>query len=174
MEYPEFQGKTAIATGAASGMALLFLQKMAENGANVVLCDVNIDGAEAEAAKIRAAGGNAIAAKVDVRKYDEIENAVALAVKNFGRVDFLLNSAGGNSQRVCKQSGGFLNASPESIEWGVDVNLKGAVLFTRAVLKQMFDQNFGVIINMGSIDGVTEFAYMMTCPFALRAARPMV
>ena len=155
MEYPEFQGKTAIATGAASGMALLFLQKMAENGANVVLCDVNIDGAEAEAAKIRAAGGNAIAAKVDVRKYDEIENAVALAVKNFGRVDFLLNSAGGNSQRVCKQSGGFLNASPESIEWGVDVNLKGAVLFTRAVLKQMFDQNFGVIINMGSIDGVT-------------------
>lgn len=155
MEYPEFQGKTAIATGAASGMALLFLQKMAENGANVVLCDVNIDGAEAEAAKIRTAGGNAIAAKVDVRKYDEIENAVALAVKNFGRVDFLLNSAGGNSQRVCKQSGGFLNASPESIEWGVDVNLKGAVLFTRAVLKQMFDQNFGVIINMGSIDGVT-------------------
>ena len=47
MEYPEFNGKTAIATGAASGMALLFLQKMAEQGANVVLTDVNEDAVQA-------------------------------------------------------------------------------------------------------------------------------
>lgn len=155
MEYPEFQGRTAIATGAASGMALMFLQQMAANGANVVLCDVNLEAAEAEAEKIRQQGGKAIAVKVDVRKYAEIEAAVNLAIETFGSVDYLMNSAGGNSQRVCKQTGGFINASPESIEWGVDVNLKGAVLFTRAVINQMFKQNYGVIINMGSIDGVT-------------------
>ena len=51
MEYPEFKGKTAIATGAASGMALLFLQKMAEQGANVVLTDVNEDAVQAAAGK---------------------------------------------------------------------------------------------------------------------------
>ena len=158
MEYPEFQGKTAIATGAASGIALLFLQKMAEYGANVVLCDVNLEAAEAEAEKIRANGGSAIAAKVDVRKYSEIEAAVNLAMEKFGRVDYLLNSAGGNSQRVFQQTGGFAKASPESIEWGVDVNLKGAILFTRAVLPQMMEQKYGVIINMGSIDGVTGAA----------------
>lgn len=57
MEYPEFNGKTAIATGAASGMALLFLQKMAEQGANVVLTDVNEDAVQAAAGEIRRKGG---------------------------------------------------------------------------------------------------------------------
>ncbi len=155
MEYPEFKGKTAIATGAASGMALLFLQKMAENGANVILVDVNEEAVKAAAEEICAKGGSAIGVKVDVRKYDEIEKAVSIALEKFGRVDYLMNSAGGNSQRVCKQSGGFVNASPESIEWGIDVNLKGALLFTRAVLGTMFEQKYGVIINMGSVDGLT-------------------
>ena len=155
MEYPEFNGKTAIATGAASGMALLFLQKMAEQGANVVLTDVNEDAVQAAAGEIRRKGGSAVGVKVDVRKYEEIQNAADIAMEKFGRIDYLMNSAGGCSQRVCKQSGGFVNASPESIEWGVDVNLKGAVLFVRAVLGRMFEQNYGVIINMGSIDGVS-------------------
>lgn len=155
MEYPEFQNRTAIASGGASGIALLFLQKMAENGANVVLCDVNIEAAEAEAEKIRAAGGSAIACNVDIRKYDQIEAAVNIALEKFGRVDYLLNAAGGNSQRIWQQYNGFQNASPESIEWGIDVNLKGAILFTRAVLNQMFSQKYGVIVNMGSIDGIT-------------------
>lgn len=155
MDYPEFKGKTAIATGAASGMALLFLQKMAEEGANVVLTDVNAEAVEAAAEAIRRKGGNAVGVKVDVRKYDEIENSVRIAMEKFGRIDYLMNSAGGCSLRVCKQTGGFLKATPESIEWGVDVNLKGAVLFTRAVLGKMFDQKYGVIINMGSIDGVS-------------------
>ncbi len=155
MEYPEFKGKTAIATGAASGMALLFLQKMAENGANVVLVDVNEEAVMAAAADICAKDGNAVGVKADIRNYAEIENVAKIAVEKFGRIDYLMNSAGGNSQRVCKQSGGFVNASPESIEWGIDVNLKGAVLFARAVLPQMFEQKYGVIVNMGSIDGVT-------------------
>lgn len=155
MEYPEFKGKTAIATGAASGMALLFLQKMAEQGANVVLTDVNEEAVQAAAGEIRRKGGNAVGVKVDVRKYEEIRNAADIAMEKFGRIDYLMNSAGGCSLRVCKQSGGFVNASPESIEWGVDVNLKGAVLFVRAVLGRMFEQNYGVIINMGSIDGVS-------------------
>lgn len=115
MEYPEFKGKTAIATGAASGMALLFLQKMAEQGANVVLTDVNEDAVQAAAGEIRRKGGSAVGVKVDVRKYEEIQNAADIAMEKFGRIDYLMNSAGGCSQRVCKQSGGFVNASPESI-----------------------------------------------------------
>lgn len=158
MEYPEFKGKTAIATGAASGMALLFLQKMAKEGANVLLADVNAEAVEAAAEAIRKEGGSAVGVQVDIRKYDQIERAVNIAQEKFGRIDYLLNSAGGNSQRVCKQTGGFLNASPESIEWGVDVNLKGAILFVRAVLGKMIEQKYGVIINMGSVDGVTGAA----------------
>lgn len=155
MEYPEFKGKTAMASGGASGMALLFLQKMAAEGANVVLVDVNAEAVEAAAEDIRKKGGNAIAVQADVRKYADLERAAKLAVEKFGRIDYLMNAAGGSSQRIWKQSGGFINCTPESIEWGIDVNLKGAVLFTRAVLGQMFEQHYGVIINMGSIDGVT-------------------
>ncbi|WP_294508815.1 SDR family oxidoreductase [uncultured Victivallis sp.] len=148
-----FKGKTAIATGAASGMALLFLQKMAAAGANVVLTDVNQDAVEAAAEEIRSRGGNAIGVAVDVRNYSQIEHAVNLATEKFGGVDFLMNSAGGAASRIWSQPD-FGTASIESIEWCIDVNLKGAVLFSRAVLKQMCERRSGVIINMGSIDGV--------------------
>ncbi len=150
----EFRGKTAIATGAASGMALLFAEKMAREGANVVLTDVNAEAVEAAAAAIRQAGGSAVGIRVDVRDHREITAAVGIALEKFGRIDILLNSAGGASSRVCRQPE-FKDASFESIEWGIDVNLKGAVLFVRAVIGQMFRQEGGVIINMGSVDGVT-------------------
>ena len=145
-----FKGKTAIATGAASGMALLFLQKMAAAGANVVLTDVNQDAVEAAAEEIRSRGGNAIGVAVDVRNYSQIEHAVNLATEKFGGVDFLMNSAGGAASRIWSQPH-FGTASIESIEWCIDVNLKGAVLFSRAVLKQMCERRSGVIINMSSV-----------------------
>ena len=69
MEYPEFKGKTAIATGAASGMALLFLQKMAEQGANVVLTDVNEDAVQAAAGEIRRKGGSAVGVCGSMRRF---------------------------------------------------------------------------------------------------------
>ena len=149
------KGKQRLRREPLRGWLCFFLQKMAEQGANVVLTDVNEDAVQAAAGEIRRKGGSAVGVKVDVRKYEEIQNAADIAMEKFGRIDYLMNSAGGCSQRVCKQSGGFVNASPESIEWGVDVNLKGAVLFVRAVLGRMFEQNYGVIINMGSIDGVS-------------------
>ena len=153
MEYSEFKGKTAVATGGASGMGLLFLQKMAENGANVVLLDVNEEAVLAAAEDIRQKGGNAIGIKVDVRFYSEIEQAVKIALEKFGRIDYWMNSAGGCPQRIW-QSGPFLDTDPEVIAWGVDVNLRGAVLAVRAVLKNMIEQGSGVIINMGSVEGL--------------------
>lgn len=153
MEYSEFKGKTAVATGGASGMGLLFLQKMAENGANVVLLDVNEEAVLAAAEDIRQKGGNAIGIKVDVRFYSEIEQAVKIALEKFGRIDYWLNSAGGCPHRIW-QSGPFLEADPEVIAWGVDVNIRGAVLAVRAVLKNMIEQGSGVIINMGSVEGL--------------------
>ena len=153
MEYPEFKGKTAVATGAASGMALLFMQKMAANGANVVLLDVNENAVLEAAEAIRSSGGNAIGIKVDIRCYDEIESAVKIACEKFGKVDFWLNSAGGCPQRI-KQTGPFIDADPEALSWGIDVNLKGAVLCVRAILKSMIEQHSGVIVNMGSVTGL--------------------
>jgi NAD(P)-dependent dehydrogenase (short-subunit alcohol dehydrogenase family) len=150
-----FKGRAAIVTGAASGMGRLAAQRLAEEGANVVLTDVDEDAVRAAAADIREKGGQAIGVRVDVRCYDQVQDAVARTVKEYGRVDILLNCAGGNSARVFGRREPFHELDIEVVQWGVDVNFKGPIHFCHAALGQMIEQKCGVIINMGSVDGVT-------------------
>lgn len=155
MIFDEFQGKTAIITGAASGMGLLCSQVLAENGANVLMVDTNAKKAKDEAQAIKEKGGNVIAFCADVRFYEETKNAAHFALEQFGSIDILVNFAGGYSARIFNVDGYFPTMSPDVIDWGIDVNLKGQVHFARAVLKQMIDQNGGVIINIGSTCGMS-------------------
>ncbi|MEN6545728.1 MAG: SDR family NAD(P)-dependent oxidoreductase, partial [Armatimonadia bacterium] len=150
-----FANRVAITTGAASGMALLTSQRLAAEGARVVLTDVNEEAVKAAASDICEQGGEAIGVQVDVRCYDQVKSAVALALEQYGRVNILLNSAGGCSSRVHGRSECFHELPIEVIDWGLDVNLKGAVYFCHAVLGPMIEQKSGVVINMGSVDGVT-------------------
>ena len=150
-----FKGKVAIVTGAASGMGLLTAQKLAEEGACVVLTDVNLHAVTAAAEEICEKGGDAIGIQVDVRCYEQVKGAVEFAVEKYGSVDILLNCAGGCSSRVFGRSEPFHELPIEVVEWGVDVNFKGPIYFCHAVLGQMIEQKSGVIVNMGSVDGVT-------------------
>ena len=154
----DFSGKTAILTGGASGMALLTAQEMARRGANVVLADYNGAVAEEAAAKIREAGGKAAAFQVDVRDWHQVEDCVKFTEETFGKVDILLNAAGGNSSRMCQDDWQFENIKYETLEWGIGVNLRGALYFARAVMPLMVKNQHGVIINMSSVDGVTGSA----------------
>ena len=140
-------------TGGASGMGLLSGKKLAEAGANVVLCDVNKELLETEAAAIRAAGGSVLPLVVDIRHYAEVEQAEKTAVETFGSVDILLNCAGGMSGRCCNCSKSFEELPIEVIDWGLDVNLRGAIYCCRAVLAGMMKRKRGVIINFGSVVG---------------------
>jgi len=149
----DFTGYVAICTGGASGMGLLCGQKFAASGAKVVLCDVNEEAAKQRAEEICKEGGEAIGVGVDVRHYNEIEAAVNAAVERFGRVDYLVNAAGGASGRMRKAGVPFKDRDPEIIEWGLDVNLKGAMLFARAVINHMIAVKHGCIINFGSVTG---------------------
>jgi NAD(P)-dependent dehydrogenase (short-subunit alcohol dehydrogenase family) len=151
-----FQNKVAVITGAASGMGLLAAQKYAQEGARVVLTDVNPGAVETAARNIRETGAEATGLVVDVRHYDQIRKAVDYALEKHGGIDILLNCAGGAAARVfgC-QNKPWHEHPPEVIEWGVDVNLKGTVFFCHAVLGPMIRQNRGVIISLGSVDGIT-------------------
>ena len=140
-------------TGGASGMGLLSGQKLAEAGANVVLCDVNREALEKAAEGIRAAGGSVLPLVVDIRKYPEVEAAEKKAVETFGSVDILLNCAGGMSGRCCNNYASFEKLPIEVIDWGLDVNLRGAIYCCRAVLAGMMERKRGVIINFGSVTG---------------------
>ncbi len=152
----DFTGKTAIATGAASGMGLLFCQNFARLGGNVVLCDINEEALRAHVAAINAEGnGKAVMSVCDVRDYAQVCAARDLAVTEFGTIDVMVNFAGGNSARVHKipVDMEFPDIPMEVFDWGIDVNLKGAFYFDHAVMKQMRAQKSGLIVNIGSITG---------------------
>ncbi len=149
-----FQNQTAIITGAASGLGLLMAREFAKEGGRVVLTDVNAEAVAIAAEEIRRDGGEALGLQVDVRDYQQVRGAVAEAVEVFGRVDVMHNCAGGSSARVFGRREPFHELPIEVIEWGLDVNLKGAVYFCHEVLGIMIRQKSGVIINMGSVTGV--------------------
>ena len=151
----EFSNRIAIITGAASGIGLLTAQKLAAEGASVVLTDVNANAVESAAEEIRMAGGEALALQVDVRDFAQVKQAAATAIEKFGRIDILVNCAGGAASRVFGRTEEFKDMDIGVIDWGIDVNFKGPIYFARAVIGAMIEQKGGVIINIGSIEGQT-------------------
>ena len=145
----DFTGKVAVVTGAASGMGLMTAREMARLGAKVVMCDVNA-AALAEAAD--EIGGCAFACAGDVRQYAHAEDAAKTAA-SLGGCDILVTCAGGNEARCCKSNVPFYEQPIDVIDWGLDVNLKGAVYFARALMPQMVEKKSGVICCLGSVTG---------------------
>ena len=167
----DFTGKVAISTGAASGMGLLFSQNWAELGGNVVMCDVNEAALMEKVAEINAKGqGKAIGVVCDVRFYEQVCAARDQAVAAFGTIDVMANFAGGYALRMLKVDRvaypEFPDVPMEVFDWGLDVNLKGPFYFAHAVLKQMREQNSGLIVNIGSISGAEGSSYGMEYPTA--------
>lgn len=167
----DFTGKAAISTGAASGMGLLFAQNWTSLGGNAVLCDVNEAALMEKVAEINAKGqGKAIGVVCDVRFYEQVCAARDQAVAAFGAIDVMANFAGGYALRMLKVDRvaypEFPDVPMEVFDWGLDVNLKGPFYFAHAVLKQMREQNSGLIVNIGSISGAEGSSYGMEYPTA--------
>ena len=166
-----FENKVAISTGAASGMGLLFAENFASLGGNVVMCDVNEAVLIEKVAAINAKGsGKAIGVICDVRDYAQVCAARDKAVSAFGRIDIMANFAGGTAVRMCKvdreEYPEFPDVPIDVYDWGLDVNLKGPFYFAHAVLKQMREQQSGLILNIGSISGAEGDCYGVEYPTA--------
>ncbi|MEM1058152.1 MAG: SDR family NAD(P)-dependent oxidoreductase [Verrucomicrobiota bacterium] len=149
-----FQDKVAIITGAASGMGLLAAQCVASEGGRVVMTDVNGEALSAAAGELGVADGSAVAIPTDIRDYAQVKAAADKTLEQFGRIDLLLNFAGGAETRVLDCHKPFHELPVEVVDWGLDVNLKGTVYFCHAVMGAMIAQKRGVIINLGSVSGV--------------------
>lgn len=165
----DFTGKTAISTGAASGMGLLFAQNFTELGGNVVMCDINEKVLDEKVREINDKGnGQAIGVICDVRDYAQVCAARDKAVGVFGSIDIMANFAGGAARRVLNvgREDDFPDVPIEVFDWGLDVNLKGPFYFAHAVLKQMREQSSGLIINIGSISGAEGDGEGMDYPTA--------
>lgn len=153
----DLKGKTAIATGAASGMGLLFSQNFAALGGNVVMSDVNEAVLDEKVREINEKGnGKAIGILCDVRDYEQVCTVRDKAVEVFGSIDIMTNFAGGTAVRMLNVDPAleFPDIPISVYDWGLDVNLKGQFYFDHAVMKQMREQKSGLIINIGSISGM--------------------
>jgi NAD(P)-dependent dehydrogenase (short-subunit alcohol dehydrogenase family) len=139
--------KVAIVTGGAHGMGEAESRLFAAEGAKVVVADILGNDAEAVAGDIRAAGGEAVAAKIDVTSEAEWTGLIAQAVATYGRLDILVNNAGISGSSV---------GSPDGIEgWHriIAVNQTSVFLGTKLAAEQMAKTGGGSIVNISSIMG---------------------
>ncbi len=140
----DITGKVAIVTGGASGIGRAIALALAESGANVVIADRALDGAEEMAREIESAGGKAIATKTDVTDSKEVEQMVQRTIEKFGKIDILINNAG----IIARSS--VMDMREEELDRTFEVNLKGVVLCSQAAARHMIEQKSGKIVNMGS------------------------
>ncbi len=145
----ELNDQIALVTGAGQGIGRAIAQMLAAHGATVAVNDVKREKTDEGVAEIVAVGGKAVAVCADVSRRDEVERMVGGIVKQFGRLDILVNGARVEPPRPT-------GMSPE--DWWdrvLDVDLKGAWLCSMAALEPMKRQQFGRIINISSIQGFT-------------------
>ena len=164
-----FVGKTAISTGAASGMGRLFAECFCSLGGNAILCDVNEAVLGEAVAEINNKGqGRAVGVICDVRSYADVKSAVDRAVAEFGSLDVVANFAGGYGRRLMGVEGAleFPDVPIEVFDFGLDLNLKGPFYFAHAALSVMREQRSGLIINVGSITGAEGDSKGMDYPTA--------
>ena len=148
----DFTGKVAVVTGAASGMGLMAAQEFARLGAKVVMCDLDETRLSQESELLKSGGVEALACAGDVRKFAHAEEAAKIAA-SLGGCDILVTCAGGNEARCRKSNVPFYEQPVDVIDWGIDVNLKGAVYFARAMMPQMVAKKSGVVCCIGSVTG---------------------
>jgi len=140
----DITGKVAIVTGAASGIGRAIALDLAESGANVVIADQALDGAEEVMREIASAGGKAMAIKTDVTDREEVEQMVQQTIESFGKIDILINNAG----IIARSS--VMDMKEEELDRAFEVNLKGVVLCSQAVARHLIEQRSGKIVNLGS------------------------
>src|SRR5882724_9115989 len=139
------EGKVALVAGAGGGIGGAGAEGLGREGAAVVSADIDAAAAEATAARIRAAGGRAAALGLDVRDRPAVDAAIASAVREFGRLDVLLDCAG------VSQTAAFLDLDPGQWDRIIAINLTGMFHLGQAAARQMVRQGVG-----GSIINVTS------------------
>jgi 3-oxoacyl-[acyl-carrier protein] reductase len=138
----------AFVTGACRGIGAATALRLAEDGAQVILADIDVEGCKQVAAEVEQAGSQALAVSCDVSSHDAVEAAVGAGVDRFGRLDILVNNAGVLRDNL------LFKMSDDDWDTVMGVHLKGAFLCSRAAQKHMVQQNYGRIISLSSVSAL--------------------
>jgi NAD(P)-dependent dehydrogenase (short-subunit alcohol dehydrogenase family) len=177
----DLSGKTALVTGASSGLGARFARVLAENGARVVLASRRVERLKELRAEIEASGGSACVVQLDVTDPESIAGAVLVAEEEAGPIDVLVNNSGvSTTQRL-------IDVTTEDFDFTFDTNVKGAFFVAQAVGRRMIERAKAVadpahmprgrIINIASLAGLRVVAqigvYCMSKAAVIHMTRAM-
>ena len=144
----QLEGKVAIVTGAARGIGQAIALKMAAEGADLALCDLQQDWLAETAGKVAALGRKSLSYAVNVGSGEAVTAVVGQIAKDFGKIDILVNNAG------ITKDGLVIRMSEADWDAVLDVNLKGTFLFSKTAARFMMKARCGAIVNIASIVGL--------------------
>lgn len=142
------EGKVAVITGGARGIGREIGLTLAKEGADIVICDINMELAAKTQQEIESLGRHSLGVLTDVTNFSHAEETVNKTLDKFQKIDILINNAG------ITRDGLLLRMKEEDWDMVLSVNLKGTFNFTKAVSKVMIKQHSGRIVNIASIIGI--------------------
>lgn len=140
--------KVAIVTGSAQGIGREIAARFAEEGARLMLCDLNEEALSKTASEIEPKASQCIKLRANVTNPDDVEAVVKKTLDTYTKIDILVNNAGITKDNL------LVRLSPEDWDLVLSINLRGTFLFTKAVSRPMMKQRSGSIINISSIIGI--------------------
>lgn len=145
----DLTGKNALVTGGGQGIGRGIALKLAEQGADVAIADINIKGANSAVDEVKALGRVSFSVQLDVTDNESVADAVGQVIFEFGHLDILINNAG--IGRVEGKAGGGLDEDWEE-NWNtvMDINVQGVMRCTKAVVGHFMERKYGKIINTAS------------------------
>jgi NAD(P)-dependent dehydrogenase (short-subunit alcohol dehydrogenase family) len=146
--FGDLAGKNALVTGSAMGIGKGIAKVLAEQGAKVVIADVDVKAAEQTVREI--GKGHAIAVELDVTSNESVKKAFGKALAELGHLDILVNNAG-----VASTGGKLPGSGDQEADWDktFEVNVKGTVRCCEAIIPHMKERRFGKIVNIASMAG---------------------
>lgn len=142
------KGKVALVTGGAQGIGKAIAVKLAQQGADVAIADVNIDLAQTVLTEMKSWGVTVVAFKVDVSDSSQVEELIKKVMERFSSLDILINNAGITRDAL------LIRTTEEDWDQVMKVNLKGAFNLTKSAAKVMIKQKSGRIVNITSVIGL--------------------
>ncbi len=147
----KLKNKIALVTGAGSqiGYGKNIALTLAEEGCDIIIGDLDLEGAKKTAAEVEAKGRRAMAIKVNVTDRNDVDNMVKLAIEKFGRIDILVNNAGASSKMKL-----FMEMTKKDWDFDINVNLYGQMNVAQAVIPHMVARKYGRVINTSGGQGI--------------------
>jgi 3-oxoacyl-[acyl-carrier protein] reductase len=144
----KLEGRVSVVTGASQGIGEAIALSLAQEGAEVVLVDIQAEKLNEVIAKIESSGGRAASYCVDVSRFDQITEVVGTIIDKHNKIDHLINNAGITRDNL------LMRMKEEEWDSVIAVNLKGVFNFSKAVIRHMVSNRYGRIVNISSVVGL--------------------